>query len=68
MASKRKVSLWTKAQAQCTSVTDQIFKETSQKSQLNEKKLISPALKPTESPPTSQADRENWTNPGDLDD
>lgn len=51
MASKRKVSLWTKAQAQCTSVTDQIFKETSQKSQLNEKKLISPALKPTESPP-----------------
>ncbi len=58
IASKRKVSLWTKAQAQCTSVTDQIFKETLQKSQLNEKKLISPALKPTESPPTSQENRE----------
>lgn len=41
-----KVSLWTVAQPQCTSVTDQVFKESWPKSPLNEKNLISPALKP----------------------
>lgn len=46
------------AQPQCTSATDQVFKESWPKSQLNEKNLISRALKPGTRPSPSQAERE----------
>lgn len=61
MASEIKVSLWTMAQPQCTSATDQVFKESWPKSQLNEKNLISPALKPGTWPsPPCRAWKTGW--------